>query len=210
VNVASGGPTHEPGLLTERWCQAVTRAGCGIGRAIALELAGAGAHADCVDQVPGHAKATATEILAAGSRAVPVVADVTDPAAMAAAVTRIESALGPLTLGVNAAGIASAAPAESMPEEQWRQVINVDLSGVFLSCQAEGRAMIIIARRTRIDHVCPSVRSAEAADLLIDRPPRRTGSATTSPGTRFPHHEVDCASPPRHVTRSDERLWAAH
>ena len=120
----------------------VTGAGSGIGRAIALGLASAGALVGCVDQVPGNVEATAAEILAAGSRAVPVVADVTDPAAMSAAVTHIEAALGPLTLGVNAAGIANAAPAESMPEEQWRQVIDVDLTGVFLSCQAEGQAMI--------------------------------------------------------------------
>src|SRR5256885_4335669 len=120
----------------------VTGAGSGIGRAIALGLAAAGAHVGCVDRVPHNVEATAAEILAAGSRAVPAAADVTDPAALSAAVTRIESALGPLTLGVNAAGIASAAPAEIMPEEQWRQVIDVDLTGVFLSCQAEGQAMI--------------------------------------------------------------------
>ena len=120
----------------------VTGAGSGIGRAIALGLADAGALVGCVDQVPGNVEATAAEILAAGSRAVPAVADVTDPAAMSAAVGQIESALGPLTLGANAAGIANAAPAESMPEEQWRQVIDVDLTGVFLSCQAEGQAMI--------------------------------------------------------------------
>jgi NAD(P)-dependent dehydrogenase (short-subunit alcohol dehydrogenase family) len=120
----------------------VTGAGSGIGRAIALGLAEAGALVGCVDRVPVNVEATAAEILAAGSRAVPVVADVTDPAAMSAAVTHIEAALGPLTLGVNAAGIANAAPAESMPEEQWRRVIDVDLTGVFLSCQAEGQAMI--------------------------------------------------------------------
>jgi NAD(P)-dependent dehydrogenase (short-subunit alcohol dehydrogenase family) len=120
----------------------VTGAGSGIGRAIAQGLAGAGALVGCVDRVSGNVEATAAEILAAGSRAVPVAADVTDPSALSAAVAQIESALGPLTLGVNAVGIASAAPAEIMPEEQWRQVINVDLTGVFLSCQAEGQAMI--------------------------------------------------------------------
>ena len=107
----------------------VTGAGSGIGRAVALGLADAGALVGCVDQVRRNVEAAAAEILAAGSRAVPVAADVTDPAAMSAAVAHIESALGPLTLGVNAAGIASAAPAESMPEEQWRQVIDVDLTG---------------------------------------------------------------------------------
>ena len=74
----------------------VTGAGSGIGRAIALGLASAGALVGCVDRVPGNVEATAAEILAAGSRAVPVVADVTDPAALSAAVAHIESALGPL------------------------------------------------------------------------------------------------------------------
>ena len=120
----------------------VTGAGSGIGRAIALGLAEAGALVGCLDRVPGNAEATATRILAAGGRAVPVAADVTDPDAISAAVAHIEAALGPLTLGVNAAGIANAAPAESMPEEQWRHVIDVNLTGVFLSCQAEGQAMI--------------------------------------------------------------------
>ena len=46
----------------------VTGAGSGIGRAIALGLARAGAHAGCVDRVPQNAEATAAEILAAGSR----------------------------------------------------------------------------------------------------------------------------------------------
>src|ERR1700729_2088070 len=77
----------------------VTGAGSGIGRAIALGLAEAGALVGCLDQVPGNVEATATGILAAGGRAVPVAADVTDPAAISAAVTHIEAALGPLTPG---------------------------------------------------------------------------------------------------------------
>ena len=50
----------------------VTGAGSGIGRAIALGLASAGALVGCVDQVPDNVEATAAEILAAGSRAVPL------------------------------------------------------------------------------------------------------------------------------------------
>src|SRR5438067_7816120 len=59
----------------------VTGAASGIGRAIALGLADVGALVGCVDQVPGTVEATAAEIVAAGSRAVPVVARVTAPAA---------------------------------------------------------------------------------------------------------------------------------
>jgi NAD(P)-dependent dehydrogenase (short-subunit alcohol dehydrogenase family) len=47
-----------------------------------------------------------------------------------------------VTLAVNSAGIANAAPAEEMSLDQWRRVVDIDLTGVFLSCQAEGRAML--------------------------------------------------------------------
>jgi NAD(P)-dependent dehydrogenase (short-subunit alcohol dehydrogenase family) len=58
------------------------------------------------------------------------------------AVKAAEEALGPLTLAVNCAGIANARPAEEMPVDQWRKMIDVNLTGVFLSCQAEGRVML--------------------------------------------------------------------
>jgi NAD(P)-dependent dehydrogenase (short-subunit alcohol dehydrogenase family) len=69
-------------------------------------------------------------------------ADVTDPASVAAAVDTVEQALGTLRLAVNSAGIANAAPAEEMPLEQFRKVLQVNVDGVFLCCQAEGRALL--------------------------------------------------------------------
>lgn len=120
----------------------VTGAGSGIGRAIALELARSGAAVGCVDLSAGDIDATAASILALGGRATAVVADVTDPGQLDHAVSSIEHDLGPLTLAANAAGIANAALAEEMSHAQWQKVIDVDLTGVFLSSQAEGRAMI--------------------------------------------------------------------
>ena len=52
----------------------------------------------------------------------------------------MERELGPLRLAVNCAGIANAAPAEEMDAATWQTVIDVNLGGVFKSCQAEGRA----------------------------------------------------------------------
>ena len=66
----------------------------------------------------------------------------TEPDSLAEAVRRTEAELGPLSLAVNSAGIANAAPAEEMSLAQWQRVVDVDLTGVFLSCQAEGRAML--------------------------------------------------------------------
>jgi NAD(P)-dependent dehydrogenase (short-subunit alcohol dehydrogenase family) len=58
------------------------------------------------------------------------------------AVGAVEDALGPLSLAVNSAGIANARAAEEMPLEQFRKVLDVNVNGVFLSCQAEGRRML--------------------------------------------------------------------
>jgi NAD(P)-dependent dehydrogenase (short-subunit alcohol dehydrogenase family) len=120
----------------------VTGAGSGIGRAIAVELARSGAAVGCVDLAASEIGATSSMIADAGGRALAVVADVTDPNQLDQAVASIERELGPLTLAANAAGIANAAHAEDMPHAQWQKVIDVDLTGVFLSSQAEARAMI--------------------------------------------------------------------
>ena len=120
----------------------VTGAASGIGRAIAIGLAGVGADVACFDLPSPALNEVCAEITATGRRAIPVAGDVTDPVTLAQAVEETENALGPLTLAVNSAGIANAAPAEEMALSQWQRVIDIDLTGVFLSCQAESRAML--------------------------------------------------------------------
>jgi NAD(P)-dependent dehydrogenase (short-subunit alcohol dehydrogenase family) len=120
----------------------VTGAASGIGRRIALGVAEAGADVGCLD-IPGSGlDAVVDDIERLGRRAVAVPADVTSAADLTGAVTRVEGDLGALSLAVNSAGIANAAPAEEMSLEQWQRVIDIDLTGVFLSCQAEARAML--------------------------------------------------------------------
>ena len=120
----------------------VTGAASGIGRRIATGLAEAGADVGCLDLTGPGLDAAKADIERIGRRAVAAEADVTNAADLAAAVTSIESELGPLRLAVNSAGIANAAPAEDMSLEQWQRVIDINLTGVFLSCQAEARAML--------------------------------------------------------------------
>ncbi|GAB2580464.1 SDR family oxidoreductase [Microlunatus antarcticus] len=120
----------------------VTGAASGIGRGIALGLAASGADVACFDLAGPALAAVVAEIEETGRRAVAVPGDVTDPASLADAVARTESDLGPLVLAVNSAGIADAAPAEEMSLRQWQRVVDVDYTGVFLSCQAEARVML--------------------------------------------------------------------
>lgn len=121
----------------------VTGAGSGIGQAIALGLAQAGADVACLDRRtdPGLAD-TCAMIEATGRRALALSADVTDADALRLAVARCEAELGPLTLCLNAAGIANASPAEEMEEAQFDTLMAINLKGVWLSAQAQGRAML--------------------------------------------------------------------
>ena len=124
----------------------VTGAGSGIGQGIALGLARAGADVACFDRDAAASAGTAAQIEALGRRALALSGDVTRPEDLAAAMTTLADAWGSLEVAVNAAGIANAAPAEEMPLEQWQRMIDVDLTGVFLSCQAEARLMLPRAR----------------------------------------------------------------
>lgn len=120
----------------------VTGAASGIGRRIAVGLAEAGADVACLD-LPGPGLGSVVEEIGGlGRRSVSVPADVTRPADLAQAVKETESELGPLSLAVNCAGIANAAPAEEMPLAQWQAVLDINATGVFLSCQAEARVML--------------------------------------------------------------------
>jgi NAD(P)-dependent dehydrogenase (short-subunit alcohol dehydrogenase family) len=121
----------------------VTGAGSGIGQGVAIGLAEAGSDVALFD-LPGSAglQDTARAIGEKGRRAIVATGDVVDADALTRAVEQTEAMLGPLSLAVNCAGIANARPAEEMPREQWQRMLDVNLTGVFLSCQAEGRAML--------------------------------------------------------------------
>ncbi len=119
----------------------VTGAASGIGLAIArgvAEMGGLLGMADRSEAVLGAAE----ELRREGHQAVGVVADVRDEAGLARAVATVQAELGArASLAVNSAGIARGAPALEMPVEEWHEMLEVDLTGVFLSCRVEARSM---------------------------------------------------------------------
>lgn len=124
----------------------VTGAASGIGQAIAVALAEAGAKVGCADLPTSSSEQTLQRIAEVGGEGVEIAWDVTKPEDAVRAVAEVEAAFGPLSLAVNAAGIANAAPATEMTLEQWQRMYDVDATGVFLACQAEGRAMLAHGR----------------------------------------------------------------
>jgi 3-oxoacyl-[acyl-carrier protein] reductase len=116
----------------------VTGAARGIGRAIAERFAVSGARVAIWDIDAAAAKATAAEI----AGAVDVVADVTEPQSITSALAATEARLGPPDILVNNAGISGPnMPLDEYPPEAWRQVIEIDLIGVFNCCRAVAPAM---------------------------------------------------------------------
>lgn len=121
----------------------VTGAGSGIGQRIAVGLAEAGASVGCFDLGSSTGLSSTVEQITKLSRqAIAVMGDVTQAADLHRAVDDVEKTLGPLSIAVNCAGIADAAAAEEMPLAQWQRVLAVNLTGIFLSCQAEARVML--------------------------------------------------------------------
>ena len=122
----------------------VTGAGSGIGQAIAIGLARAGADVALFGRTRDGAglDATAQAIAAAGRRSLVLPGDVTKPQDIAAAIDRIEAELGPLTLAVNNAGVGAGTAAEDVTLEEWNRVVETNYTGVFLCCQAEARVMM--------------------------------------------------------------------
>jgi len=117
----------------------VTGAGSGIGRAVALGLAAAG-----YTVVLAGRKLPALETVAreAGSGAIAVTTDVTDRASVDALFARVAKDYGRLDLLFNNAGMGSPpAPLEDVTFEQWKSVIDTNLTGVFLCTQAAFRLM---------------------------------------------------------------------
>jgi 3-oxoacyl-[acyl-carrier protein] reductase len=125
----------------------VTGGGRGIGRAIALRLAEAGADVVVNDVEP--VEAVIKEIKAMGRQALPVLADVSSAAEVEKMVAEAIAAYGRIDILVNNAGIARDQLLLRMTEEEWDSVLAVDLKSVFLCTRAVLKYMVK-ERRGRI------------------------------------------------------------
>lgn len=121
----------------------VTGGGRGIGRAIAAGLARAGAAVAVVARSQDEVEETASLIEQAGGRALAISADVTDRRAVEQAVAQTERGLGPITLLVNNAAVATpVGPAWEVDPDDWWRTIEVNVRGPLLCSRAVLPGMI--------------------------------------------------------------------
>ncbi len=120
----------------------ITGAGSGVGKAAALALAGAGWSVALVGRREEALRAVATEVEAAGAKAIVCAGDVSKPEDVRAAFDRTVAAFGRIDCVFNNAGVgAPGVPLEDLTFEQWKTVVDINLSGVFLCIQESFRVM---------------------------------------------------------------------
>jgi NAD(P)-dependent dehydrogenase (short-subunit alcohol dehydrogenase family) len=126
--------------LSGRVC-VVTGGGGGIGRAVAVSLARAGARVAAIDLDARGLEVTQAELLNISSDAVVTRCDTSNADSVAAASETVEKALGPCGVLVNTAAVLRPGGLENLSLAEWNAVLAVNLTGYFLCAQAFGRQM---------------------------------------------------------------------
>jgi 2-dehydro-3-deoxy-D-gluconate 5-dehydrogenase len=120
----------------------VTGASRGLGAAMAVALAEAGADVACASSSAGGADETARAIRALGRQAWAVHADLADRDAVKRMIADVEQLAPRIDILVNNAGSIARAPAAAYPLDEWDRVLRTNLDSVWLLSQAFGRAMV--------------------------------------------------------------------
>ena len=113
----------------------------GLGQAIALGLAEAGADVVAVSRRRAEVEKTAAELRSMGRNTLEMTADVTRRDEIQAVIGRMKDEMQRIDILVNSAGTTRRAPSLEFPEEDWDRILNVNLKGTWNTCQLVGRVM---------------------------------------------------------------------
>jgi len=129
----------------------ITGGGSGFGRSIAHAFAEFGAQVAVADLDFGKVEETAHQVSDQNGDALAIHVDVADPQSILRMVAQVSERFGTVDILVNSAGISQHDPAELTPVETWDRVLDVNLRGTFLCCQAAARLMLRQQRGTIIN-----------------------------------------------------------
>ena len=167
----------------------VTGGGRGIGKALAEALGQAGAKVAIADLDIEMAEATATEMRGAGIETVAFEADVADQDSVKAMVASVVDHYGSLDIAFNNAGVNYNSAAEDTTMEEWDKTFNINLRGVFMCCQEEGRVMLEQGKGVIIN-------MASMGGRLVPHPQKQAAYNAAKAGVA-------------HLTRSLSTEWAS-
>lgn len=168
----------------------VTGGGQGLGKVFCHAFAEAGADVVVAEINPETGPETVAEVQAKGQRALFVQTDVRDKASVQAMVDTTLATFGKIDFLMNNAGIVQHMEAEKVAEADWRNVLDVNLTGLFFCCQAVGRHMIA-QRSGRIINI------ASMSGLIVNYPQCQASYNTSKAGVI-------------HLTKSLAAEWAQY
>lgn len=131
-----------PGLDLNGKTAVVIGGSTGIGRAIALGLAQAGADVIASARRAQEVEAATSEIERLGRRSLPLTCDVTSESSLQQLLQQAVGALGKVDILVNSAGVTRRSPTLQVSAEDWNGILATNLKGAFLACQVFGRHMV--------------------------------------------------------------------
>jgi NAD(P)-dependent dehydrogenase (short-subunit alcohol dehydrogenase family) len=114
----------------------------GIGRALSLGLADADADVIATARRQQQVEDTACEIESRGRKTLRMASDVTDRASLEQLLAAVLNCFGKVDILVNCAGIIKRTPTLTMPEQEWKAIINTNLTGTLRACQVFGKPML--------------------------------------------------------------------
>ena len=144
----------------------VTGASSGLGESFARTLAAGGATVVAAARRADRLSALVTDIVKDGGKAMAITLDVADPASVRQAVDEIGRTAGAPDIVVNNAGIARTSPSLELSEEEWREVLNTNLDGVWRVTQACARAMVGAGKGGSIVNIASVLGLRVATSLL--------------------------------------------
>ncbi len=185
----------------------VTGGGGGIGRAIAIRLAEAGADVAIFDIIGERAKEAAEQVRSSGQRALPITGDVMDADALRAAIAETIGFFGRLDILVNNAGGVAARPFLEQSERSMRKHIDINLMSMLVATQAAGKHMVEAGRGGSVINVA-SIEAVRAAPNFAVYAACKAGmlSFTKSMALELSAHHirVNCIAPDHTITPGNQ------